>query len=105
MATTSETKQNIKAGADETVNAASEVGATLKSGIDQTTSELRRLGNRLSANGANLEEELRDAGERFSDGFGKISTATSEQIRANPLAAAGIAFAAGYVLSRLFRSR
>ena len=105
MASTRETKQDISEGADEAVKAASEVGATLKSGIDQTTSELRRLGNRLSANGANLEEELRDAGERFSDGFGKISTATSEQIRANPLAAAGIAFAAGYVLSRLFRSR
>lgn len=105
MNTTRETKQDIKEGADEAANAASQVGATLKSGVEQTASELRRLGNRLSANGANLEEELRDAGERFSDGFGKISTATSEQIRANPLAAAGIAFAAGYVLSRLFRSR
>lgn len=105
MATTQETKQDLKEGANEAASAAKDVGSTLKSGIDQTASEFRRLGNRLSANGANLEEELRIAGERFSDGFGKISTATSEQIRANPLAAAGIAFAAGYVLSRLFRSR
>lgn len=105
MSTTSETKKAIEQGTDAAVKAASEVGSTLKSGIDQTTSEFQRLGSRLSANGANLEEELRDAGERFADGFGKISTATSEQIRANPLAAAGMAFAAGYVLSRLFRSR
>lgn len=105
MATTRETTQDIKDASNEAANAASQVGSTLKSGVEQTASELRRLGNRLSANGANLEEELRDAGERFADGFGKISTATSEQIRENPLAAAGIAFAAGYVLSRLFRSR
>ena len=105
MVTTRESKQAIEDGADAAVSAANEVGATLKSGIDETTGEFRRLRNRLSANGANLEEELRDAGDRFADGFGKISTSTSEQIRANPLAAAGIAFAAGYVLSRLFRSR
>ena len=100
MVTTRESKQAIEDGADAAVSAANEVGATLKSGIDETTGEFRRLRSRLSANGANLEEELRDA-----DGFSKISESTSEQIRANPLAAAGIAFAAGYVLSRLFRSR
>lgn len=105
MATSRETKQAIEDTADEAVGTVSRVGDTLKNGIDETTGEFRRLRDRLGANGANLEDELRVAGDRFVDGFSKISSATSEQIRANPLAAAGIAFAAGYVLSRLFRSR
>lgn len=105
MATIRESKQAIEETADEVVDTANRVGDTLKDGIDETAGEFRRLRDRLGANGANLEEELRDASERFVDGFSKISSATSEQIRANPLAAAGIAFAAGYVLSRLFRSR
>lgn len=105
MVTTRETKQAIEATADEAVETATRVSDTLKNGIDETAGEFKRLRDRLGANGAHLEDELREAGDRFVDGFSKITSATSEQIRANPLAAAGIAFAAGYVLSRLFRSR
>lgn len=105
MATSRETRQAIEETVDEAAAAAGKVGSTLRNGIDGAAGEFDRLRDRLSANGANLEEELRDAGARFVDGMGKITSATSEQIRANPLAAAGIAFAAGFVLSRLFRSR
>lgn len=67
--------------------------------------EFRRFTSKLRANGAQLEDELRDAGERFSEGAKKFSEAATEQIREHPLAAFGIAFAAGVVLSRLLRSR
>lgn len=67
--------------------------------------ELHRLRAKLRANGAKLEDDLRDAGTRFADGAKKFSEAATEQIRENPLAAFGIAFAAGIVVSRWLRRR
>ncbi len=88
---------------------AEEVGATaadaVKDGSEAMKSELFRLRAKLRENGAQLEDELRDAGERFAEGAKKFSEAATEQIRAYPLTAFGIAFAVGVVVSRILRSR
>lgn len=98
MASVREMKQKL----DET--GAEAVEAT-KEHVEQLQSELHRLREKLRANGAQLEDDLRAASDRFSDGAKKFSAAAVEQIREHPLAAFGVAFAAGVVLTRLLRGR
>ncbi len=105
MSTAHEIKNATDKASSHAAEAAEIVGDKIKNGIDQTTGELHRLRNRISANGAHLEEELRDAGQRFADGARKFSDAAGEQIREHPVAAFGIAFTAGLIVSRWLRAR
>ena len=98
MASVREVKQNIDEAGDAVADAASD-------SVESTKDELHRLRAKLRANGAQLEDDLRDAGERLADGAKKFSEAAVEQVREHPLAAFGIAFAAGVVVSRWLRSR
>jgi ElaB/YqjD/DUF883 family membrane-anchored ribosome-binding protein len=83
--------------------AAAEVADAAKESVADARDRTRQFGARLRDNGAQLEEELRDAGRRFSDGARQFGSAASDQIRQHPLAAFGIAFAAGVLLSRCLR--
>lgn len=98
MASVREVKQKLDEAGAETVDAT-------KEDVEHLRGELHRLREKLRANGARLEDELRDAGDRLAGGAKKFSAAATEQIREHPLAAFGIAFAAGIVISRLLRSR
>jgi ElaB/YqjD/DUF883 family membrane-anchored ribosome-binding protein len=98
MASVREVKQQLDDAGDDVKAAAHETA-------EATRSELRRLREKLRANGAQLEEELREAGERFAEGAKTFGNAAAEQVRAHPMAAFGIAFAAGFVLSRALRRR
>ncbi len=98
MASVREVKQQLGDAGEAVADAAEE-------SIEATRGELRRLRAKLRANGAHLEQELRDAGERFAEGAKTFGSAATEQVRAHPLAAFGIAFAAGFVLSRALRRR
>jgi ElaB/YqjD/DUF883 family membrane-anchored ribosome-binding protein len=98
MASVREMKQQLdEAGAD--------VADAAKESVEATKGEFHRLRAKLRSNGAQLEDELRDAGERFTEGAKKFGEAAAEQVRAHPMAAFGIAFAAGVVVSRWLRSR
>lgn len=72
-------------------------------GLDEVAGTARRFRDRLRVNGAVLQEELGDAGEQFVDGAKRLGDIASEQIRAHPLAAFGVAFAIGVVATRLLR--
>lgn len=98
MASVREVKQQLDDAGDEIIDGTTET-------IEDTKGELHRLRSKLRANGAQLEDDLRDAGERIADGAKKFSEAAAEQVREHPLAAFGIAFAAGVVISRWLRSR
>ena len=98
MANVREAKQHLDDGDERIVESVSDAD-------DAASDELDRLRAKLHANGAKLEDDLRDAGARFADGAKKFSEAATEQIRDNPLAAFGVAFAAGIVISRLLRRR
>lgn len=98
MANVREMKQSL----DE---AAEGIAATAHESVETGKEELHRLRKKLRANGAQLEDDLRDAGARFSEGAKKFSDAAVEQVREHPLAAFGIAFAAGIVVSRWLRRR
>jgi ElaB/YqjD/DUF883 family membrane-anchored ribosome-binding protein len=98
MASVREIKQQLDDAGDAVADAAGE-------SAEATRSELRRLRAKLRANGAHLEEELREAGERFAEGAKTFGAAATEQVRAHPMAAFGIAFTAGFILSRALRRR
>lgn len=98
MATVPDMKDQLAAAGDDVV-------ATAKESVASGKSEMHKLRSKLRANGADLEENLRDAGERFAQGAKTLGAAAAEQVREHPLAAAGIAFAAGVVVSRWLRSR
>jgi ElaB/YqjD/DUF883 family membrane-anchored ribosome-binding protein len=91
-------KQDIRHGAEELGNTAHEAAADARG-------EFRRLGEQLRSNGADLGDELTDAGERFVEGARRFGDAAAEQIREHPLAAFGVAFTAGVMLTRLLRHR
>lgn len=84
--------------------AAGDVADAAKEGVAEAGAQARRFGARLRDNGAQLEDELRDAGKRFTHGARQFGDAASDQIRQHPLAAFGIAFAAGILLTRCLRS-
>jgi len=98
MASVREVKQQVEDAGEDVAQAA-------RDGVDEATGEMHRLRSKLRSNGAQLEDELRDAGERFAEGAKKFGEAAAEQVREHPMAAFGIAFAAGVVVSRWLRSR
>lgn len=96
MATIREVKQQLGDAGEPIADAA-------KESAESAGGELHRLRAKLRANGEQLEDELRDAGERFADGAKKLGEAAVEQVREHPLAAFGVAFAAGVVVARWLR--
>jgi len=98
MASVREAKRGIGDAAEKGEDAARDTAG-------EARDEMHRLREKLQVNGARLEEELRDAGSRLGEGARTLRDALSEQVREHPLAAFGIAFAAGVVLSRALRSR
>lgn len=102
MSTATKTSSKSMDGNDPV---ASKIADHLSEGIDQVTKSANRFSERLRDNGSALHEELNAAGERFGDGAKRLGSVASEQIRAHPLAAVGIAVAAGVLLSRLTRRR
>ena len=99
----SENSKAIENAADVASTATSKVAGRISSKLDEAARTASRFSDKLRDNGAALQEELSAAGERFGDGAKRLSAVTSEQIRAHPLAAIGIAVAAGYVVARLLR--
>lgn len=98
MANMRDAKEHLSAAGDE-------AAASAEAGAEAASGEIRKLKAKLRANSEELQDNLRDAGDRFAEGAQTFSTTAREQIREHPLAAAGIAFAAGVVLARLLRSR
>lgn len=98
MASIREARQHLDEAGEEVAEAVDE-------SIEAGKGELHRLRARLRDNGAHLEEELRDAGARLGEGARTLGSAIGQQVREHPLAAFGIAFAAGVLVSRAMRRR
>ena len=92
MATVREMKQQLD-------DAGNEVAGAARASVDDAN------GAKLRSNGAQLEEELHDAGARLAQGARTFGDAAIEQVREHPMAAFGIAFVAGLVVSRMLRRR
>lgn len=90
---------------DEDAPITSRMADQISNGIDEVARKASRFTERLRENGSALNDELSAASERFGDGAKRLGSVASEQIRAHPLAAIGIAVAAGVIVSRLMRRR
>jgi ElaB/YqjD/DUF883 family membrane-anchored ribosome-binding protein len=98
-------RQSSDVSPDQSSNIGSKVADQISDGIDDVARTASRFSERLRSNAGALHEELNEAGERFGDGAKRLGAVASEQIRAHPLAAVGIAVAAGVLVSRLMRRR
>jgi ElaB/YqjD/DUF883 family membrane-anchored ribosome-binding protein len=98
MASLREAREQLDDAGEEVVDAVDE-------SIEAGKGEFYRLRDKLRDNGARLEEDLRDAGARLGEGARTLGSAIGEQVREHPLAAFGIAFVAGVIVSRAMRRR
>ncbi|MGE4239297.1 hypothetical protein [Ramlibacter sp.] len=75
-------------------------GSGLNGGGNENT--VHRMAQRVHEAVDMLEEKLGQGSDKVMGMHQEYGDMAREQVRANPLAAVGIAFAAGYVFSRLF---
>ncbi len=90
------TTRNIEKNAENTTDHLRDAAKSATEGFKRAASDLR------SATRA-AGEDLSQAGAAAARGAQDLWAQTGEAIRKNPMAAAGIAFAAGVVLARLLR--
>ena len=63
---------------------------------------VHRLAQRVHEAVDSLEQKLGEGGEKVMTSYQEYGDMAREQVRSNPLAAVGIAFAAGYVFAKVF---
>lgn len=98
-------RKDVEDASDAASSLTGKLAGKISDGLDEAARSAGRFSERLRSNGAQLHEELSAAGERFGDGAKRLGSVTSEQIRAHPWAAVGIAVAVGAIASRLLRRR
>ena len=86
---------------DTTANASEKAHAS----IDRMTTSAHHAVDRMASAAASAAERLSGANTRLSASTQEWRDDAVEYVRANPMTAVGIAFAVGYVLSRLMRGR
>jgi ElaB/YqjD/DUF883 family membrane-anchored ribosome-binding protein len=75
-------------------------GGLTGNGSDNT---VHRLAQRVHEAVDTLEQRIGQSSERVMSMQQEYGDMARDQVRANPLAAVGVAFAAGFILARLFR--
>ena len=84
-------------------SATADAAAKIHNGVDTVEKKIDASADAYSSHLASIETQLRDAGERILANAKEVSDAAGKQMRANPLAAFGVAFVAGIALARLLR--
>ena len=89
-------ERTVKASLDE-------VAEHLHNGVDAAQAKVDDSIDDYAARFAALEKQLRQTGDRLLENARVLSTEASKRTRTHPLAALGIAFAAGAVAAKLLR--
>ena len=90
--------------AERTVKAAAaEAANTIHNGVDVAEEQVDETVSAFAARLAALEAQWREHGEELLASAREIGGVAEKQVRAHPLAAFGIAFAAGIVVAKLLR--
>ena len=84
-------------------SAESSGGSNGASGLNGEASRVRRMAQSLHEAVDSLEQKLGQSSERVMGLQEEYGTMAREQVRANPLAALGAAFAAGFIVARILR--
>jgi len=78
-------------------------GGTGANGLNGEATRVRRMAQSLHEAVDSLEQKLGSSSERVMGLQDEYGTMAREQVRANPLAALGVAFAAGFIVARILR--
>lgn len=73
------------------------------SGLNGDVNRVRKMAQTLHEAVDTLEQKLGTSSDKVMSLQQEYGDMAREQVRANPLAALGIAFAAGFVLAKIFR--
>ena len=71
--------------------------------LNGDANRVRRIAQTLHEAVDSLEQKIGAGGERVMGLQQEYGDMAREQVRANPLAALGVAFAAGFVIAKIFR--
>ena len=77
-------------------------GSNGTSGLNGDANRVRRMAQSLHEAVDTLEQKIGVSSERVMGLQEEYGTMAREQVRANPIAALGIAFAAGFVFAKIF---
>ena len=72
-------------------------------GLNGDATRVRRIAQSLHEAVDSLEQRIGAGGERVMGLQQEYGDMAREQVRANPLAALGVAFAAGFIVAKIFR--
>jgi len=78
-------------------------GSSSASGLNGEATRVRRMAQTLHEAVDSLEQKIGQSSERVMGLQDEYGTMAREQVRANPLAALGVAFAAGFIVARILR--
>jgi ElaB/YqjD/DUF883 family membrane-anchored ribosome-binding protein len=78
-------------------------GSMGTSGVNGEANRVRRMAQSLHEAVDSLEEKIGASSERMMGLQEEYGNMAREQVRANPLAALGVAFAAGFIIARILR--
>lgn len=78
-------------------------GGSSASGLNGEATRVRRMAQSLHEAVDSLEQKIGSSSERVMGLQEEYGTMAREQVRANPLAALGVAFAAGFIVARILR--
>lgn len=78
-------------------------GGSNGAGLNGDANRVRRMAQSLHEAVDSLEQKIGSGSERMMNMQEEYGEMAREQVRANPLAALGVAFAAGFVIAKIFR--
>ena len=73
------------------------------SGLNGDANRVRRMAQSLHEAVDSLEQKLGEGSERVMSMQQEYGDMAREQVRSNPLAALGVAFAAGFIIAKILR--
>jgi hypothetical protein len=78
-------------------------GSNGTAGLNGDANKVRRMAQSLHEAVDSLEEKIGTSADRVMGLQEEYGSMAREQVRANPLAALGVAFAAGFIVARILR--
>ena len=78
-------------------------GSNGTAGLNGDANKVRRMAQSLHEAVDSLEEKIGTSADRVMGLQEEYGNMAREQVRANPLAALGVAFAAGFIVARILR--
>jgi ElaB/YqjD/DUF883 family membrane-anchored ribosome-binding protein len=82
---------------------AEQSGGSNGSGLNGDANRVRKMAQSLHEAVDSLEQKIGSSGDRIMSMQQEYGDMAREQVKANPLAALGVAFAAGFVIAKILR--